>query len=188
MLLAFKNICITYFIIKLWIVLLIVCFVFVIFFLTSPLFRLWLFVVMKKRQFTSVSIGVASTLEPFTVPAVSEEGYCGYYGNFYRVEQINKHVILYLRHLFNQNPSYLHPINFPRISRSVVTFYSDWWKKLLFFRAKRSCLAKRRTMGGKMAWNDELYRILYLTAVRGNLHSYYAICDKTNYLFVNDIC
>ncbi|KAI2649584.1 Transcription factor CP2 [Labeo rohita] len=46
---------------------------------------------MKKRQFTSVSIGVASTLEPFTVPAVSEEGYCGYYGNFYRVEQINKH-------------------------------------------------------------------------------------------------
>ncbi|KAK2885404.1 hypothetical protein QQF64_021233 [Cirrhinus molitorella] len=46
---------------------------------------------MTKRQFTSVSIGATSTLEPFTVPAVSEEDYCGYYGNFYRVEQINKH-------------------------------------------------------------------------------------------------
>ncbi len=48
------------------------------------------------QQFTSIAIGAASTLEP--LPAVSEEGYCGYYGNFYRVEEINKHVILYVRH------------------------------------------------------------------------------------------
>jgi len=54
-------------------------------------------------QCASRAIEAANALEPFDIPALSEGEYCGYYGNFYRVEEINKHVILYIRHLFKHN-------------------------------------------------------------------------------------
>lgn len=84
-----------------------------------------------KRHRISRSIGAASVLESVTLPAVSEEDYCGYYGNFYRVEEINKHVILYTRHLLTHNSYFLNIIHFLRIYLSVVTFLGVRWRNLI---------------------------------------------------------